>query len=286
MVRSASHFVRCPASWTCFSGPYHPHKLREKINCNIFNCRSYTYFCQLLHSRHHTLWKIQTVCTSVEPCWQSMEHTPPCRKPGSGVSCWLGRTLCCTTGTWSPSGLESRQEHCHRVYLQTSILDWVGLGSQMLPFYSYIPQWHCLEHPTSHSSPAHSWKQLSKYACLEDHQSDYLPGPKCAAPHIAGDTKLCLEILCSWHVDMQLVQGNCVAHFQAGWVTCPAPMISSVEKTVTEKNKVSWPHSFPWYLLQLPLLQQFSSRSDELPVTQPRLQLKHCLKLILWNNNS
>ena len=43
-----------------------------------------------------------------------------------------------------------------------------------------------------------------------------IPGFQCTAPDIAGYAELVLKVLCRGHMDVQLVEGDCVAHFQAG----------------------------------------------------------------------
>ena len=82
----------------------------------------------------------------------------------------------------------------------------------------------------------------------------HVPGFQCTAPDIAGDAELVLEVLCRGHVDMQLVEGDGVADFQAGRIAGPAAVVGSVEETVAEEDEVSRTDSLPRDLLQLSLL--------------------------------
>ena len=82
-------------------------------------------------------------------------------------------------------------------------------------------------------------------------------------------------------MQVQLVERDGVAHFQAGGVSSPATLIRGVQKTVAQEDEVSRSNSFPGDLLELSLLQQLSSRSYEFPVTKASLELEHCLELIL-----
>ena len=108
-----------------------------------------------------------------------------------------------------------------------------------------------------------------------------IPGSQSAAPHVTGYAKFILEILCCRNMYVQLVQWDGVAHFQAGRVARPATVIGGIKKTVTKKDKVSGSDSFPGDLLQLSLLKQLPSWSDEFPVPETGLKFQHCLKFIL-----
>ena len=81
-----------------------------------------------------------------------------------------------------------------------------------------------------------------------------IPGFQCTAPHIAGDAELVLKVLCRGHMDVQLVEGDGVAHFQAGRVAGPAAVVGGVEETVAEEDEVSRTDSLPRDLLQFSLL--------------------------------
>ena len=108
-----------------------------------------------------------------------------------------------------------------------------------------------------------------------------LLGSQGAASDVAGYAELCLEVFCGGNMDMQLVQGDCVADFEARGIASPATLIASVKEAIAEEDKVARAHPLPRDLLQLSFFQQFPARSDELPVSKARLQFQHGLELIL-----
>ena len=81
-----------------------------------------------------------------------------------------------------------------------------------------------------------------------------IPGFQCTAPDIAGDAELILKVLCGGHMHVQLVERDCVAHFQAGRIARPAAVVGCVEEAVAEEDEVSRTNSLPRDLLQFSLL--------------------------------
>ena len=66
--------------------------------------------------------------------------------------------------------------------------------------------------------PAVTLAHIPEENKLITHKSGFncIPGFQCTAPDIAGDTELILKVLCRGHMDVQLVERDGVAHFQAG----------------------------------------------------------------------
>ena len=113
----------------------------------------------------------------------------------------------------------------------------------------------------------------------------YKPGSEGAAPDVAGDAELVLVVLGGGDLDLELVERDGVANLQSGVLARPAALVAAVEETVAEESEVSAGDAFPVDLLEFSLLQEVPPGSDELPVTQPALQLQHRLELVLRNIN-